>query len=103
MEELVTIFQLLDSNADIPYPVTILNRRPKIKWSVVWYDSRKGTKKACIMYLNEIGLRAQNMLIIPGSPVNMILGGTYLHDHLMNTRIFTLIMNERYSCEHQKL
>ena len=44
MEELVIIFQLLDSNADIPYPVTILNRTPIIEWYVVWYGSKNGYK-----------------------------------------------------------
>ena len=46
------------------------------------------------MCLKEIGLCAQNMITILGAIVN-ITGG-HLHDHLMNMRIFTLIMGKIY-------
>jgi hypothetical protein len=41
---------------------------------------------------HKIGLHAQNMNTILGSIVNVI--GVDLYDHLMSTRIFTLIMNK---------
>ena len=40
----------------------------------------------------EIGLCTHNMLIILGSIINIIRGDLY--DHLVATRIFTLIMHE---------
>ena len=43
------------------------------------------------MCLKEIGLYAQNMIIILSSIAN-IIGGLY--DHLMSTRIFTFLMNK---------
>ena len=43
------------------------------------------------MFSKEIGLNAQNVISILGSIVNMIGGDLY--ENLMNTRIFTLIMN----------
>ena len=51
---------------------------------------RMDTKKD--MCSKEIGLRAQDMLTIPGSVVNMIAADPY--DHLMSRRVFTLIMNK---------
>ena len=54
-------------------------------------------KDTCLI---EIGLRAQNMLTILGSMVNMIEAD--LHDHLMDTRTFTL-KYIRCSYELQKL
>jgi hypothetical protein len=44
------------------------------------------------MCSKEIGLCAQNMTNILNSIVNIIGGNLY--DHLMSTKIFTLIMNE---------
>ena len=44
------------------------------------------------MCSKEIGLRAQDMLTILGSILNMIEADPY--DHLMRRRIFTLIMNK---------
>ena len=45
------------------------------------------------MSLRVIGMRAENMMTILSVVVN-ILGGAY--DQLMNTGIFTLIMNKRF-------
>ena len=46
------------------------------------------------MCLEEIGLRAQNMLTILSGIVNIIYMGGDMYDHLMSTRIFTLIMHK---------
>ena len=43
---------------------------PIFEWYVVRWWSKDGHQK--FMYLKEIGLRAQNMLIILGLSVNMI-------------------------------
>ena len=48
-------------------------------------------------HIKEIGLYAQNLLIILDSIVNnsyFYFGGEDLHDHLMRKRIFTLIMDK---------
>ena len=45
------------------------------------------------MSLRVIGMRAENMMTILSVVVN-IMGGAY--DQLMNTGIFTLIMNKRF-------
>jgi hypothetical protein len=42
--------------------------------------------------LEDKGLRAQDTLTIIGSIVNIIGGDLY--DHIMSTRIFTLVMNK---------
>ena len=59
-----------------------------------WYGSKNKCKKD--MCLNEIGLRAQNMITSLGSIVNIFgrEGGGDLYDHLVSTRIFTLIMDK---------
>ena len=44
------------------------------------------------MCLNKIGLRAQSMLTIEDSKININWENPY--DHLINTRIFTLMMNK---------
>ena len=48
------------------------------------------------IFLNKIGRHAQNMITILGLLVNTIVeeGGGRLLDHLMSTRIFSLIMNK---------
>lgn len=51
---------------------------------------KTNTKKTCV--LKEIGLHAQNLLIIPSVIVNIIEGDLY--DHLMKMRIFASIMNK---------
>ena len=55
---------------------------------------RRGSKNWCKkdMGLKEIELWAQDILTILGSIVNMI--GRDLYDHLMSTRLLTLIMNK---------
>ena len=57
---------------------------------MVWWSSKNGDQKN--MGSKEIGLCAQNMTTISNSTVNIIGGNLY--DHLMSTKIFTLIMNE---------
>ena len=49
------------------------------------------TKKTCV-YGRYIGLRAQNMLTIMSSIINMIREDLY--DNLMSTQIFTSITNK---------
>ena len=56
-------------------------------------DNEKNKNKN--MHLKEIGLHAQNMLTILGSIVNV--SGETLYDHLMSTRIFTLITNKIFT------
>ena len=47
------------------------------------------------MCLLNIGVYPQNMLTIVSSIINMIWGvGGRLYDHMMNMRIFTLIMKK---------
>ena len=50
------------------------------------------------MFLKKIVLRAQNMLTISGSIVNVI--GEDLYDHLMSTRIFSLIFLKDIHMRH---
>ena len=54
------------------------------------------------MWFKEIGLRAQNLLTVLGSIVNVIVGGggegkSILYYHSTSTRIFTLMMNKKLS------
>ena len=79
---------------DVPISITYLNWTSFFKWYVVMCGSKNGHKK--YMYLKEIGLRAQYMMTILGSIVN-IIGRGNLYDHLMSTRIFTLIMNKKFN------
>ena len=51
--------------------VAYLNRTPIFEWYVVWCGSNNKFKKDTC--LQEIGLRAQNLITILGSFVNMIV------------------------------
>ena len=64
-------------------------------WDGMWLgvDLKKRTK--INMYLEEIGLRAQNILTILGSLVNNI-GRAGLYDYSMSTWIFSLIIQGIY-------
>jgi hypothetical protein len=69
------------SKIDMPNLVTYLYQTPTIKWYLVRSNFKnKFQKDKC---LKKVGLRAQNMIVILGSIVNMI--------GLMSTRIFALI------------
>ena len=73
----------------MPILVTDLNWTPIFEWCVVKCGSKNGFQKD--MCLKEIELRAQNMLPVLESVVNIIEGDMY--DHLTSTKIF-MIMNE---------
>ena len=76
----------------VPTSNTTIIWTPIVEWYVVRCVSKNGQQKErCV---NEIGLHAQNMLIILGLIVNMIKGDPY--NHLMNTQIITLKMNEMF-------
>ena len=62
-------------------------------------DSKNGCQKH--MHLKDVGLHAQNMIIILYLVVD-ILGGGGRHGHLMSMEFVTLTMNKKYSHEHQK-
>ena len=51
---------------------------------------KNGYQKGIVCF-KEIGLRAQNMIIIIGSNIN-IIGGQGVYDQVMSVRVFTLIM-----------
>ena len=70
--------------------VTHLKQTPIFEWCVVGCGSQHRHQED-IMYLKEIGLHAQNLLIFLSSIVN-IIGGTDLHGHFMSSRIFALKM-----------
>ena len=55
--------------------ITYLNQTHVSEWNVVWCGSANGCQK--YMCMNEIGLRAQNIVIMLGSMVN-ITGETYV-------------------------
>ena len=75
MDEDVTSFYHEHHKVNMPKSNTTLIWTPMFEWYVVWCGSKNWhPKEIC---LNEIGLRAQNMLTILGSRVNMI-GGTYM-------------------------
>ena len=74
---------------NVPNLITNLNQTPTFEHYVTRCGSKNGLKKD--MCLKKIELRAQNMTAILGSIIN-IIGDLY--DHLMSTRIFTLIMYE---------
>ena len=57
---------------------------------MVGYGSKNGCHQD--MWFKKIGLRAQNMIIIPGSIINMI--GEIHTTTLMSVRLFTLITNK---------
>ena len=52
-------------------------------------DTKKG-----MMCLKEIEIRAQNMITILGTIVNITNWGDLYDDHLMNTKTFTLITSK---------
>ena len=58
----------------MPNLVLSLIQSPIFEWCVVWCGVKNGHPKG-IMYLEEIGLFAQNMITILNSMVNLI-GGT---------------------------
>ena len=55
---------------------------------------RTNIKKKKSVTSKEIRLHAQNRLTILDSIVDIFVEGGSLYDHLMGTRIFTLIMNK---------
>ena len=74
---------------------------PIFEWYVIRCGSKRSKNYDQNIWLKEITLRAQNMLIILGSIINMSLfiywgrgGGRGLFDHLLATTIFTLTMND---------
>lgn len=77
--------------------IWFLNQTPIFERYVVRCVSKNEYQKD--IHLKDIGLCAQNMISIPSSIVDIIGRGVY--DHLINTRIFTLIV--RYSHELQRL
>ena len=77
------------NKVEVPNLMADLSRTPIFKWYVVRCGSNRYQKHVCF---KEIGLRAQKMITILGSIVNIIESD--LHDHFMSTRIFTLAMNE---------
>ena len=57
--------------------------------------SKNGPQKGSS--LKEIGLHAQNMIIVLDSTCNITVGcggGGGLYDHLMNTKIFTFMIDK---------
>ena len=56
-------------------------------------DTKRKRKKG--MCLKEIGLRAQNLITILSSIVNMI-GGTYMITYKAHKETLTLIMNKTF-------
>jgi hypothetical protein len=60
-----------NTKVDNPYLVTFLIKTPTSKWYVVWCSSKNGQQKD--MCLEEIGLHAQNMNLILGLIVHIIL------------------------------
>ena len=79
-----------DYEVDVPNLVTSLNRTPIFMWYVIRCKTKIKYQK--YMCSNEIGLQAQSMITILSSIVNTT--GEDLYDYLMNTSIFTLILNK---------
>ena len=73
----------------MPNSVTDLTRKPLFKFKM-WFDVAPRTDTKEYMCLKQIELHAQNMITI--SQHNW----GDLYDHLMNTSIFTLIMNKMF-------
>ena len=75
---------------DFPNLVIRLNWIPIFEWyaGICGSKNRHQTE----MSLEEIGLRAQNMTTI--SKLNSLHKWGDLYDHLMSTKIFTLILHE---------
>ena len=78
--------------------VTYLNRTPIFEWYMVRFGSKDGHQKD--ICLKEIGLRAQTIITVLGSVVNL-LGGTYMT--IERARESSLWYWIRYSYELQKL
>ena len=74
----------------MPNSNTAIIWTPLFEWYMGSCGSKNGHQEG--MCSKEIRLHAQNMLTILGLMVNMTRGDLY--DHLMSTRIFTLIMNK---------
>ena len=70
--------------------ITYLYHTPIFEWYVVRYGSKNGYQKDMCSKYN--GLHSQNVETNLGSIVN-IIGKGDLHDHLINMRVFTLIMS----------
>ena len=69
--------------------MTHLGRTPIFEWCVLSWDLNMDTNET--KCLKEVGLRAQNMVTILGSIVNMI--GEDLYNHLIRMRMLTLTIN----------
>ena len=69
--------------------MTHLGRTSIFEWCVLSWDLNMDTNET--KCLKEVGLRAQNMVTILGSIVNMI--GEDLYDHLIRMRMLTLTIN----------
>jgi hypothetical protein len=70
-----------------PYLVVFLIRSPTFEWYVVWCGIKNEYQK--FICLNEVGLRAQNMITILDARTN-VMEGTYMP--IMSRIIITLIM-----------
>ena len=81
---------MLNNRVDVPNLVTYRNQPLIFEWYVVLLLPRSDT----IRTREEIKESAQNTIITIVSIIN-IVGGD-LHDHLMSTRISTLIMNKNF-------
>ena len=78
---------------DVLNSVTSLNRTPMFEWYVVWYGSKNGYQKTCVLKRLDCVLeKIYDIYFMLSTPHN----GGNLYDLLINTRIFTLIMNEMF-------
>ena len=66
----------------------------------MWFGAAPRTDTKQTVYLNKIELRAEVMITIQSSIVNII--GCDLYDHFMSMRIFTLTVM-RYSMKARKI
>ena len=80
------------------YSITFLNHIPTIDWCVVQTWSKNKCRKD--LYLKEIELRLQFLLIIPYSIVNTF-GRTYVFDWEINKHPLPIIYNDArmWACE----
>ena len=76
---------------NVPNLVSYLNQTPIFEWYVVWCGSKNEYQNYNVC-LQEIGLRAQNVITILSSIVSMIKEDLY--NHFVSLRIFILIMNK---------
>lgn len=74
---------------DVPHSITYLNYTLIFEY-MVWCGSKKWSQKDVCLW--EIKLHIHNLMIFMSPIVNIIEKD--LFDHLMNTRIVTLIMNK---------